>query len=83
MDEDDGASPRDDSDGRKKVISDAEVGGSSFDSNEPEGSHDERLQLRSRYRDLIATMQSECLAGQLLSSLKKTLCHIANAVFLS
>lgn len=72
-DADGGSSLRDGSDGRKKVKSDTEVGGFSFDSNESESSPKERLQLRSRYRELMATVQSECLAGQLLSSLKYTL----------
>lgn len=66
-DEDDGSSHRDGSDCRKKVQSDAEVGRFSFDSNEPESSpncSNERLQIRSRYRELIAIMQSECLAGK-------------------
>ncbi|XP_011611346.2 EP300-interacting inhibitor of differentiation 3-like [Takifugu rubripes] len=60
VDGDDGSSHRDGSDGRKKVKSEAEVGGFPLDSNEPESSpncSNERLQLRSRYRELIATMQ--------------------------
>lgn len=66
VDGDDGSSLRDGSDGRKKVKSEAEVGGFSLDSNEPESNpncSNERLQLRSRYRELITSMKSECLAG--------------------